>query len=470
MDYDLAIIGSGGGASAAIAARRAGRRVVMVERGTVGGTCVNTGCVPSKALLAAAEARHVAAAQRFPGISVSASQTDLGVLLDATGELVAGMRTDKYLDLAAAYGWEILQGTARFVPGPALAVTLRDGATRLVHAAHYLVATGSAPWAPPVDGLAESGYLTSTTALELERLPASLLVLGGSAVGLELGQMFARLGTRVTIVEALPRLAPAEEPEISQALQQALAAEGIGVRTAATLAHVSRDQEGIVATIRRHDDGALLQEQTEQLLVASGRRPVTEDLDLEAVGVQLGDHGQVLVDEQLRTSNPRIWAAGDITGHPQYVYVAAAQGALVAANAFESAGQTIDYRHLPRVTFTSPAIAAVGLTDQQAHQRGLACECRVLPLAQVPRAIVDRDTRGLVKLVAERGTGRLLGAHLLAQGAGDVIAAATYALAAGMTVDQLANTWSPFLTMAESLKLAAQSFTRDVAKLSCCAA
>jgi mercuric reductase len=175
--------------------------------------------------------------------------------------------------------------------------------------------------------------------------------------------------------------------------------------------------------------------------------------------VQLGDHGQVVVDEQLRTSNPRIWAAGDVPGHPQYVYVAAAHGALVAANALESAGRTIDDRHLPRVTFTSPAIAAVGLTDQQAHQRGLACQCRVLPLAQVPRAIVDRDTRGLVKLVAQRGTGRLLGAHPLAQGAGDVIAAATYALAAGMTVDQLANTWSPFLTMAESLKLAAQNFT-----------
>ncbi|MGH2845501.1 MAG: mercury(II) reductase, partial [Thermoleophilaceae bacterium] len=172
----------------------------------------------------------------------------------------------------------------------------------------------------------------------------------------------------------------------------------------------------------------------------------------------------------LRSDNPRIWAAGDVTGHPQFVYVAAAHGTLVADNALDGAARTVDYRYLPRVTFTSPALASVGLTDAEAGEQGIACHCRVLPLERVPRALVNRDTHGVIKLVAERGTGRLLGAHVAADGAGDLIAVAGYALAGGMTVHQLASQWSPYLTMAEGLKLAAQAFTRDITKLSCCAA
>ena len=185
--------------------------------------------------------------------------------------------------------------------------------------------------------------------------------------------------------------------------------------------------------------------------------------------MKTGSRGEVVVDEELRTTQPRIWAAGDVTGHPQYVYVAAAHGALVAANALDGAQRTLDYTQLPAVTFTTPALASAGLTDTAATAAGLACECRVLPLSAVPRALVNRDTRGAIKLVAEAGSGRLLGAHVLAEGAGDVIATAVYALANQMTVAQMAGLWCPYLTMAEGLKLAAQSFTRDVSKLSCCA-
>jgi mercuric reductase len=207
----------------------------------------------------------------------------------------------------------------------------------------------------------------------------------------------------------------------------------------------------------------------EQLLVATGRRPVTVGLNLDAVGVKTGTRGEIVVDEYLRTSHPRIWAAGDVTGHPQFVYVAAAHGTLIADNAFADAQRTLDYRSLPRVTFTSPAVASVGLTDAQAVEQGYACECRVLSLGYVPRALVNRDTRGLIKLVADRGTGRLLGAHVIAESAGEVITTAVHALANQMTVRQLAELWCPYLTMAEGLKLAAQTFTRDVATLSCCA-
>jgi mercuric reductase len=465
--YDLAVIGSGGAAfAAAIAARRKGHTAVMVERGTVGGTCVNTGCVPSKALLAAAEARQVSLESRFTGLATSPFAVDLAGLVGGKQDLVAFFRADKYADLAAYYGWEIVAGTAHFGPsetGPELVVELNEGGSRRIEARHYVIATGSAPWAPPIDGLAEAGYLTSTTAMELDRLPSSMIVLGGNAVGLEQAQLWSRLGVSVTLLEAMPRLAPFEEPELSRVIEQVFADEGIRVVTSALVTGVRRDSEYHVTLAHGPELRA------GQLLVATGRRPVSAGLGLDTVGVKTGPRGEVVVDDYLRTDNPRIWAAGDVTGHPQFVYVAGAHGGLVADNALEDANRTLDYSTLPRVTFTSPAIASVGLTDAQAVAAGFACECRVVPLEYVPRALVNRDSRGVVKLVAERGTGRLLGAHVVAEGAGDVIAAAGYALTARMSVHDLAEQWSPYLTMAEGLKIAAQAFTRDVTKLSCCA-
>ena len=473
MRYDLAIIGSGGAAfAAAIAATTHERSVVMIERATTGGTCVNVGCVPSKALLAAADARHDASvAARFPGIAASAGPVDGPALITGKDALVEGLRTEKYLDLAADYGWEIIAGSARFTldtgEGPGLDVDLTGGGTTRVEAEHYLIATGSAPWAPPIDGLSDAGYLTSTTAMELPHLPESMIVFGGGYVALEQAQLFARLGTEVTVV-ARSRLLSGEEPEISAAIAAIVADEGITVHTGSHLTAVRRAGERIVATVVTPDGGER-ELCAEQLLVATGRCPVTAGLNLEAVGVITGRRGEIMVDEYLRTANARIWAAGDVIGGPQFVYVAGAQGTLVADNAFCGAARTLDYTALPRVIFTSPAVASVGMTDAQATDAGLECDCRVLPLAYVTRAVVNRDTRGLVKLVAQADTGRLLGVHVVAENAGEVITAATYALTAEMTVEQLAHTWAPYLTMAESLKLAAQAYTIDVAKLSCCA-
>lgn len=278
----------------------------------------------------------------------------------------------------------------------------------------------------------------------------------------------------MTVVEALDRLAPSEESQISAVIERVFREDGITTHTATTVESVRRDVTGYTLIGTRRGQPVRLR--AEQLLVATGRRPVTAGLNLESVGVKIGPRGEVIVDEHLRTHNPHIWAAGDVTGHHQYVYVAAAHGKLAADNAFNTSStdgapaRAVDYRNLPRVTFTSPAIASVGLTDAQATEQGIACECRVLPLDHVPRAIVPRDIRGVIKLVAERGTGRILGANLAADGAGDVIAAAVYALANQMTVQQVAELWCPYLTMAEGLKLAAQAFTRDITKLSCCAA
>jgi mercuric reductase len=473
-DFDLAVIGSGGGAfAAAIRATNLGKRVVMIERSTVGGTCVNTGCVPSKALLAAAEARHVAldGTGRFPGISTSAAPVDMAALIDGKRSLVEGMRSDKYVDLAADYGWDLRQGTAAFAgtpEEPVLEITGPDGAHDSLTAAHYLVATGSAPWVPPVPGLDEVDYLTSTTAMELNEVPESLIVFGGGYVALEQAQLFARLGSKVTVL-VRSRLASHEEPEASRALMGVFADEGIRVLRRAAVTSVRTDPGSAEIVITATVAGGHAEYRASKLLVATGRRAVTGGLNLDAVGVKTGDTGQILVQNTLASSNPRIWAAGDVTGHREFVYVASAHGTLMVENAFNNAGREVDYRHLPRVTFTSPALAAVGMTDKEANEAGIRCECRVLPLEYVPRALVNRDTRGFIKIVADNSTGRIVGITAVGKEAGDLAAAGVYILEAGMTVDQVANLWSPYLTLAEGIKIAAQSFTTDVSKLSCCA-
>lgn len=457
--FDLAIVGSGSTAfSAAIRATELGARVAMVERGTVGGTCVNVGCIPSKAELAAASQHHRAAHSPFPGIETSADGIDLPALVAGKDAVVRSVRQERYLDLVEHYGFELVRGTASFADGGTLLV---DGAP--LTAERYLVATGASPAVPPIAGLEEAGYLTSTTALELTELPRRLVVVGGNYVGLELAQLFARLGSRVSLVEMLDRIAPFEEPQASAVIAGVFADEGIEVVTGSPVERVERDGEDKIVVAGGHRLAA------DEILVATGRLANTELLSLDRAGVETNERGQIEVDPTLRTSNPHVFAAGDVTPAPQFVYVAAAMGATAAENALTDGERTIDYSALPRITFTSPQIAAVGLTDEQANEDGIDCSCRTLELRHVPRALVERDTRGIVKLVVERGDRRIVGATVVAEGAGDVILAAVYAVQFGLTLDQVVETWAPYLTMSEGLKLAAQTFDREVAYLSCCA-
>ena len=471
---DLAVIGSGGAAfAAAIRASTLGKSVVMIERGTIGGTCVNTGCVPSKALIAAAEARHGALdSGRFPGIRTDADPVDMAGLIDGKRSLVEALRTEKYLDIAKDHGWQLLTGEASFdgaPDAPVLRVTAEDGNSRLVVAAHYLVATGSRPTIPTIDGLHQVDYLTSTTAMELEELPETLLVLGGGYVASEQAQLFARLGCKVTML-VRSRLTSREEPEASQTLLEVFADEGIRVVGQAVVDSVRTDPATGRVVAAASVAGGREEFTTERLLVALGRTPVTDGLNLGAVDVKTGGAEQIVVTDQLATSNPRIWAAGDVTGHRQFVYVAASHGTMVVDNAFTGANRSVDYTHLPRVTFTSPALGTVGITNEQAVAAGIRCDCRVLPLHYVTRALVNRDTRGFVKVVAQADTGRILGITAVAKDAGELAAAGVYIVVAGMTVQQVADSWAPYLTMAEAIKIACQSYTTDVAKLSCCAA
>ena len=463
-DYDLVVVGAGSAAfAAAIKATEAGYTVALVEHGTLGGTCVNVGCVPSKALLRAGELAWVAGHHPFAGLSTSSGPIDLRSLVAQKDELVGDLRQTKYADLVEDYGFTVIEGHGRFSGPEVLEV---DG--RSIRARVYLVATGASPAAPPIPGLAEAGYLTSTTALELTGVPKRLVVIGANAIGLELGQFFLHVGSEVTFVDVAERIAPFEEPEVSETLASVLVAQGAAVHTGAQVLGVHRRDDHVEVRVQVGAHELVLA--CDEVLVATGRRPNTDGLGLEEAGVTLDGRGALVVDDELRTANPRIFGAGDVTGAPQFVYVSAYEGALAVDNALLGAGRKVDFTGLPRVTFTAPQVAGAGLTEAQAHAAGYEVETSVLPLAAVPRALVNHDTAGLVKLVAERGTGRLLGASVLAEGAGDVIQSAVLAIRHGITSAELAATFHPYLTMAEALKLAAQTFTRDVEKLSCCAA
>ncbi|MEX1208118.1 MAG: mercury(II) reductase [Acidimicrobiia bacterium] len=463
-DYDLVVIGSGSSAfAAAIKARDLGASVALVERDTIGGTCVNIGCVPSKALLRAAESYWRAGHSPFAGIDTSADEVDLQALVAQKDEVVAALRKEKYEDLLDHYGIDLVEGNARFIDEDTV-----DVGGRTLTAGRFLIATGAAPWVPPIDGLSDVGYLTSTTALEQQTLPAELIVVGANAIGLELGQLFLHLGSHVTFVEALDRVAPFEEPEISEAISQRLRDIGATVITGAEATKAGSDASRKWLEVKTTEGPVRLE--ADEILMATGRRARTEGLGLEAAAVEVDDRGRVIVDATLQTSNERVYAAGDVTNHPQFVYVAALGGGIAAENALRGSSRKIDFTTMPRVTFTTPQIASVGLTEADARESGKKVITSVLPLDLVPRAIVDHDTHGLIKLVADETSGRLLGAHIIGDGAGDVIQAAVMALKYRATVDEIAETYHPYLTMAEALKPAAQGFRKDIKMLSCCAA
>jgi mercuric reductase len=463
-DYDLLTIGGGSAAfAAAIRAAELGARVAIVEKGTLGGTCVNFGCVPSKTLIRAAQLYAQSLRPRFPGLPRVTGQPAWGRLIAEKNALVTRLREQKYRAVAASYGGiHLLEGEARLLDGHRVAIN-----GRVYRPGKILLATGSRPWAPPIPGLEAAGYLDSTAALDLQTLPSSLLVLGGGAIGLELAQMFARVGVRVAVLEALPRIVANEEPEISQALTEALTAEGIAIHTGVCINRVERSSDGYAVHAVR--DGQPQCHRADQLLVATGRRPATEGLGLEQAGVERGPRGEIVVNDFLQTANPRIYAAGDCLGEPMFVYVAAQAGSLAAQNALGEERRPRDLSVVPRVTFTDPQVASVGLRQADAEQAGFATRTALLEIREVPRAIVDGEAHGVVKLVADAGTGRLLGAHILAANAGDIIGEATLAIRYGLRVEDLIETLHPYLTMTEALRLAALAFERDVSRLSCCA-
>jgi mercuric reductase len=295
-----------------------------------------------------------------------------------------------------------------------------------------------------------------------------LVVVGASAVGLELAQMLARLGVEVTILEALPRVAPMEDPEVGEALGSYLRQEGLRIHVGVNVERVDRRADGY--TVAFEQERTTRAARAEQLLVATGRRANTTGLRLETAGVALGAKGEVLVNRFLQTANPNVYAAGDVIGDPMFVYVAAFGGSAAAENALTGNEQAYDLTAVPRVTFTDPAVASVGLVEQEACARGIEPLVSRLPLEHVPRSLAARDTRGFVKLLADASTRKIVGAHILAADAGEMITEAATAIRFSLTVEDVTSVFHPYLTLSEGIKLAALAFTKDVAKLSCCAA
>lgn len=460
---DLVVVGGGAaGFAAAIRAHEVGARAVLVNEGTAGGTCVNVGCVPSKTLIRAAEAHNRAGHHRFAGIEGSSRVTDFGAIIRQKDELVGSLRQSKYVDLLGAYNnVRLLEGRAVFLSPDTIKV---DG--QVLRAPHLVVTTGSRPWIPPIPGLHEAEPLTSTSAFELQDLPTSLIVLGGRYIALECAQMLARLGSRVTILQRSDHLLPNEDEDLTQALAGYLREEGIEIVTSARVARVTRVAGGVVAETRVGGEPRSFR--AERVLCATGRRPITEGMGLDAAGVRLGEGGRIIVDDYLQSSTAGVYAAGDVIGEPAFVYTAAYEGRLAAENALNGNSQKRDYTALPWVIFTDPQVAGVGMNEKEALQAGLDAEAARLDLEYVPRALAARDTRGFIKLIKERCADKLLGARVLAPEGGEQIMEAALAIRHGIGVSDLATAFHPYLTQAEGIRLCAQAFGKDVRKLSCC--
>jgi len=458
--YDLAILGGGSAAfAAAIRASELGARVLVANEGPIGGTCVNVGCVPSKTLIRAAENAHWNSLSHFRGIKPEGGRIDFPELVREKDELVSSLRKAKYADVVSDDSRiEVRPGRAQILGSHALSV---EGQS--VQAGKILIATGTRPARPPIPGLEDPEVWDSTRALATSSLPRQLIVLGGRYIALELGQMFARLGSRVTIVQRSERILPDEDPDVADGLAAHLLAEGIDIRAGETVLRVGR--EGPRCFVDVHHANRVDRLYADAVLAALGRAPNSEGL----VGLNLDPRGFVQVNEYLETSLSGVYAAGDVIGDPLYVYAAAYEGGLAAENALSSSSRPRDYTAIPWVIFTDPQVAGVGLNETQARAAGIAVDASVLPLDKVPRALAARDTRGFVKLLRARGEDRLVGARIVAPEGSEQIMEASLMIRFGLSTREVARHFHPYLTQGEAVKLALLGFDKDLEALSCCA-
>jgi pyruvate/2-oxoglutarate dehydrogenase complex dihydrolipoamide dehydrogenase (E3) component len=443
-EFDLVIVGGGAaGLVAAREARRRGARAVMVQSGPVGGDCTFTGCVPSKALLSAA-ARGASFADAMDGVH----------------RAVAHIAATEDASALAADGIEVISGYAKFTSPTSIDV---DGSP--LRSERFIVATGAKPLVPPIPGLREFGPLTNETLFNLTVQPTSLAILGGGPIGCEMAQAFARLGTKVTIFEALDRLLPREEPEASAVVTAGLEREGVDVRVGGKVTNVERLADGTAQLTVESGVHVV----AEQLLAAIGRVPSGRGFGLEDVGVNVDKSGAIVVDDSMSTNVKSIWAAGDVTGRLQFTHVAGRMGWIAATNALSKAAKIrplkFSDRVIPWATFTSPEVAHVGLTEAEAAMKYPKAKVAYLPLTRVDRAIASGATEGFVQLIAapkhgfgHLGGGRLVGATVVAPTAGELIHEAALAMQTHMFIGRLAQTSHAYPTWSMAIQQAALQF------------
>ena len=463
-EVHIAIIGSGAAAfAAAIKASEGGAKVTMIERGVTGGTCVNIGCVPSKIMIRSAHIAHLRRNSPFDdGISPCNLEIDREMLLEQQQQRVDDLRHAKYENILEINpSINLVHGFATFKDAHTLQVKLTGGGTQEITFDKALIATGASPFIPDIEGLDKTPFWTSTEALVARKIPQRLVVYGSSSVALELAQAYQRLGSSVTLI-ARSRLLSREDDLIGEELEKILKEEGMQIIKNANFQSVSYENHHFHLSI---NDKQIL---SDALLIATGRKANTAKLGLENIGVKTNTNGTIIVNAHLQTSVEHIYAGGDCTSNPAFVYVAAAAGTRAAANMLGK-NEVLDTSIVPAVVFTEPQVATVGLDEKQAKEKGYEVDTRILDLENVPRALANFDTNGFIKMVAQKDTGLLLGVQALCDNASDVIQSAALALRAKMSVQELATELFPYLSMVEGLKLCAQTFNKDVKQLSCCA-
>lgn len=459
--HDLIIIGGGSAAfSAATTANELGLTVLMVNAGLdIGGTCVNVGCVPSKHLIRAAEQVHRAQHSPFNGVSGANPTFDFKATIQQKKELVAALQKKKYLGVVGDLdNITILEGWARFVDAHTIEV---DG--KPYKGMKYLLATGATTNVPDLPGLEDVGYLTNETLFDLEEQPEHLIVLGAGYIALEIAQAYHRFGTKVTMLHRSERILRTQAADITDDLTSHFTEEGIEVHTNVSIQKFEKNGDAIVA---HTNEGTF---EASHVLVATGTRPNTSGLAIENAGVNLNKTGHILVNTKQETNVGHIYAAGDCTDTPAFVYTAAKEGKVAVLNAFQSTGDMVDYTGLPWVVFTDPQIAGAGLDEKEAEEAGIPYETSVMPLTEVPRAQAALDTRGVIKLIRNSETDKLIGGRIIAPEGGELAMQVSLAIKAGMTIQELADAFHPYLTLSEGVKLAAITFNKDVSELSCCA-
>ena len=463
--YDLIIVGGGSAAfAAAIKANGQEVKTLIINGGLpLGGTCVNVGCIPSKILIRAGESVHKASQSPFRGVTPNKPQVNFKEIILQTKELVADMQQRKYLDLLGGLPYvKVIEGFANFIGDRTIEVEGEQ-----YEGLKVIIATGASTSIPPIEGLDTVPYLTNISLFELEEQPQSLVVLGAGYIALEIAQAYNRFGTRVTILQRSSTILSKQPKDVSDEITKHLADDGLTILTETSINKVWKDGEAI--KINYDHNGINDTITASHILVATGTKANTEKLDLEKVGVKTDDKGHIIVDNYLTTSNPDIYAVGDVTSLPAYVYTAAYEGGIALQNAFYNPKQKVDFTGLPWVVFTDPQVAGVGMDEKEAEEKGIPYQATTLPLSEVPRSIAALDTRGFIKLIRNTETDLLIGARIVAPEGSELAMEISLAIKYKIPVKELVSTFHPYLTLSEGIKLAALSFTVDIHKMSCCA-
>ncbi len=464
-EFDLIIIGGGAGAfAAAIKANELGAKTLMVNHGLpLGGTCVNVGCIPSKNLLKAGEVLYYSQHHNFNGIKLRIDEFDFGKTIQEELDVVAMMRKEKYEDvLKNLQNVTFIEGKAKFVSPTEIEV-----GDQKYQGKKFVIATGSTTNVPSIEGIKEIGYLTHIEALANKKQPKSLVIIGAGPLGLEFAQMFHHFGTKVTVLQRGNTILPRVEPEIASALQKYLSDEGIELYTEAETLSVGK--EGLEKVVKAKIKGIEQEFRAEVILLASGKTANTKDLNLQIAGVAIDERQTIKVNEYQKTSQDYIFAVGDVTNQKlRLETIAGREGTLAAQNALTGSRDSINYWQVPYAVFTYPAVAGIGMTDAEVIESGGRCSCNTVDFSKVPKAGAIKDTRGVIKMVINAENRKILGIHMVAPEAADIINQGIYILKGEMTVDDMIVGLPVFPTLSESIKIAALSFTTDITKLSCC--